>query len=102
MFNDANGQPMTPTEANKVLLLSRLEDHIRNVGGRYAADIFAWDVVNEVIDENQADGLRRSNWYTITGLDFIRTAFRVAREVVPNVKLYINDLQHQCAGQARQ
>ncbi|WP_246158029.1 endo-1,4-beta-xylanase [Catellatospora sichuanensis] len=91
VFNDANGQPMTATAANKTLLLARLEAHIRAVGGRYAADVSAWDVVNEVIDENQSDGLRRSTWYTITGLDYIRTAFRVARQVAPNAKLFIND-----------
>ena len=79
VFNDANGQPMTATSANKTLLLTRLENHIRAVGARYADDVYAWDVVNEVIDENQADGLRRSTWYTITGLDYIRTAFRAAR-----------------------
>lgn len=78
VFNDANGQPMTATAANKTLLLARLEAHIRAVGGRYADDVSAWDVVNEVIDENQSDGLRRSTWYTITGLDYIRTAFRVS------------------------
>ena len=79
VFNDADGQPMTATAANKTLLLTRLENHIRAVAARYANDIYAWDVVNEVIDENQADGLRRSTWFTITGLDYIRTAFRVAR-----------------------
>ncbi|MDI1461180.1 endo-1,4-beta-xylanase [Catellatospora sp. KI3] len=91
VFNDAAGQPMTATAANKTLLLARLEAHIRAVGTRYANDIYAWDVVNEVIDENQSDGLRRSTWFNITGLDFIRTAFRVARQVAPNAKLYIND-----------
>jgi endo-1,4-beta-xylanase len=97
VFLDAAGQPMTATAANKTLLLTRLENHIRAVGARYGNDIYAWDVVNEVIDENQADGLRRSTWFTITGLDYIRTAFRVARQVVPNAKLYINDFNTNIA-----
>lgn len=91
VFTDASGNPMTPTAENKALLLSRLERHIREVVGRYGTDIGVWDVVNEVIDENQPDGLRRSRWYEIAGLDYIRTAFRVAREVAPHAKLYIND-----------
>jgi endo-1,4-beta-xylanase len=53
--------------------------------------MYAWDVVNEVIDESQADGLRRSKWFQIAGLDYIRTAFRVAHAVDPDAKLYIND-----------
>jgi len=91
VFLDAAGQPMTATAANKTLLLSRLEAHIRAVMGRYAGRIGAWDVANEVIDENQADGLRRSTWFNIAGLDYIRTAFRVARQVDPQAKLFIND-----------
>jgi endo-1,4-beta-xylanase len=102
VFNDANGQPMTATAANKTLLLSRLEAHIRAVAGRYANDLYAWDVVNEVIDENQSDGMRRSTWFTITGLDYIRTAFRVAREVAPKRQALHQRLQHQRAGQAGQ
>ena len=91
VFTGTDGQPMTATAENKELLLARLENHIRNVAGHYGDDIGVWDVVNEVIDETQADGLRRSTWYTITGLDYIRTAFRVAREVAPHAKLFIND-----------
>ncbi|NYI03743.1 endo-1,4-beta-xylanase [Allostreptomyces psammosilenae] len=91
VFRDADGAEMTPTPENKALLLARLEAHIRAVAGRYADDVYAWDVVNEVIDESQPDGMRRSKWYEITGLDYIRTAFRVAREVAPDAKLYIND-----------
>jgi endo-1,4-beta-xylanase len=91
VFVGADGQPMTATAEDKALLLSRLENHIRNVGAKYGSTIGVWDVVNEVIDENQSDGLRRSSWFTIAGLDYIRTAFRVAREVLPNAKLYIND-----------
>jgi uncharacterized repeat protein (TIGR01451 family) len=44
-----------------------------------------------VIDPAEADGFRRSPWFNITGTDFIDTAFRVAHEVAPNAKLFIND-----------
>ncbi len=91
VFTGADGQPMTATAEDKALLLDRLENHIRNVAGHYGTDIGVWDVVNEVIDESRPDGLRRSSWYTVAGLDYIRTAFRVAREVAPHAKLYIND-----------
>ncbi|MDI6105418.1 endo-1,4-beta-xylanase [Actinoplanes sp. NEAU-A12] len=91
VFTGADGQPMTATAEDKTLLLARLENHIRNVAAHYGTDIGVWDVVNEVIDESQSDGLRRSTWHTVTGLDYIRTAFRVAREVAPHAKLFIND-----------
>ncbi|MGC4761360.1 endo-1,4-beta-xylanase [Micromonospora sp. DT46] len=91
VFTDTDGTPLTSDPADKALLLSRLEAHIRAVVGRYGDAIGVWDVANEVIDENQSDGLRRSRWYEISGLDYLRTAFRVAREVAPTAKLYIND-----------
>ncbi|MDP9796668.1 endo-1,4-beta-xylanase [Catenuloplanes nepalensis] len=91
VFLDSSGAPMTATPANKALLLARLEAHIRAVVGHYGDDIGVWDVVNEVIDESQSDGYRRSRWYEIAGLDYIRTAFRVAREVAPDATLVIND-----------
>ncbi|HWS32423.1 MAG TPA: endo-1,4-beta-xylanase [Actinoplanes sp.] len=91
VFTRADGTAMTGTAADKTLLLARLENHIRNVATHYGTDIGVWDVANEVIDESQSDGLRRSNWYTVAGLDYLRTAFRVAREVAPHAKLYIND-----------
>ncbi|WP_188190104.1 endo-1,4-beta-xylanase [Nonomuraea sp. SYSU D8015] len=77
--------------ADKETLLRRVENHVRTLVTRYKGKISAWDVVNEVIDENQPDGLRRSKWYEIAGLDYIRTAFRVAREADPDAKLFIND-----------
>ena len=91
VFQDANGNPLTNSPADEALLLQRLDNHIRTVVGRYGDRIYAWDVVNEVIDESQPDGLRRSPWFNIAGLDYIRTAFRVAHEVAPNAKLFIND-----------
>ena len=92
MFLDKDGNPMEPTAANKELLLDRLETHIREVAGRYKDDIRDWDVVNEVIDPSQPDGLRRSTWFEITGTEYIELAFRVTDEVAgADANLYIND-----------
>jgi endo-1,4-beta-xylanase len=91
LFRDLTGAPMTPTPENKALLLQRLENHIRALVTHFGDDVYAWDVVNEVIDPAQPDGFRRSEWYNITGTEYIERAFRVAREVAPNAKLYIND-----------
>ncbi len=91
MFLDANGEKMTATPENKELLLKRLEEHIRAVVGRYKDAVNVWDVVNEVIDPARPDCMRHSMWYEITGVDYIVTAFRVAREVDPDAILLLND-----------
>ena len=91
VFLRPDGTPLTSGAEDKALLLRRVENHIRAVAGRYAGQIYAWDVVNEVVDESQPDGLRRSRFFEIAGLDYLRTAFRVAREVAPQAKLYLND-----------
>jgi endo-1,4-beta-xylanase len=91
VFQDAAGNPLTNSPADKALLLQRLTNHIQTVMGRYAGKLYAWDVANEVIDENQPDGMRRSPWFNVTGLDYLRTAFRVAHQVDPNAILFIND-----------
>ena len=91
VFQDGSGNDLQPSPESKALVLQRLENHIRALAGRYKDDIYAWDAVNEVFEPSDAGCMRQSRWYTLTGLDFIRTAFRVAREVAPNAKLFIND-----------
>lgn len=91
VFQDAGGADLQPSPESKALVLQRLENHIRALAGRYKDDIYAWDVVNEVLEPSEAGCMRQSPWYKLTGLDFIRTAFRVAREVAPSAKLFIND-----------
>jgi endo-1,4-beta-xylanase len=91
LFKDVSGNDMTPTPENKALLLQRLEKHIRVVVSRYKDDVYAWDVVNEVIDPEQPDGFRRTPWFVITGTDYMDTAFRIARETAPRAKLFINE-----------
>lgn len=91
VFKDANGRDMTPTPENRKLLLQRLERHIRGVVSHYKDEVYAWDVVNEVIDPKESDGFRKSPWFLITGTDYIDTAFRVAHEVAPRAELFINE-----------
>ena len=90
-FKDSAGKALTPTPENKALVLSRLDTHIRAVVGRYKDAVNVWDVVNEVIDPDQADCMRRSTWYELTGTDYIATAFLVAHEVAPDAMLILND-----------
>ena len=91
VFRDASGSPMTPTPENKALLLQRLDNHIRGMLNHFGADVYAWDVANEVIDPSQPDGYRRSTWFNIIGPEYIEHAFRTAHDAAPNAKLYIND-----------
>jgi len=89
MFKSPNGEPVS-----KELLLQRLKDHIFAVAGRYKGKIYAWDVVNEAIDDGDdtTQIYRKSNWYNIcNGIDFIEAAFRYAHKADPNAKLYYND-----------
>lgn len=91
-FEDADGNPLTNSPEHQQLLLDRMETHIRTVAAHYGDRIWAWDVVNEVIDESQDDGMRRSRWYEILGPDYVAHAFRIARDAFgPDVKLFIND-----------
>ncbi|GIP42955.1 hypothetical protein J45TS6_14140 [Paenibacillus sp. J45TS6] len=94
MFQDENKKPLEATPENKQLVLKRLTKYIQDVLRHYkemGVTIHDIDVVNEVIDEGQPDGMRKSEWYRLTGTDFIKTAFIVAREELPTAKLYIND-----------
>jgi endo-1,4-beta-xylanase len=85
-FKDANGNLVT-----KEVLLKRLKDHITTVVNRYKGKIYAWDVVNEAIDDDSTKFLRNSLWYQICGDDYIIKAFEYAHEADPNAILFYND-----------
>lgn len=86
LFKDEKGNEVT-----KELLLQRMRDHIFTVVKRYKGKIYAWDVVNEAIDDDSTKFLRNSLWYKICGDDFIVKAFEYAREADPQAKLFYND-----------
>jgi len=77
---------------SKEKLKERMKNHIMQVVGRYKGKIYAYDVVNEPIDGDQPDGLKRNPYYNILGEEYIDLAFRWAREADPNAKLYINEI----------
>ena len=50
-----------------------LREHIETVIGHYRGRVYAWDVVNEAIDDQ--GGLRQTFWSNILGSDYIAQAF---------------------------
>ena len=73
-----------------------MEDHITKVATHYRGKVFAWDVVNEAIDEHGQ--LRHSIWYDTPGIGmadkgtaYIEQAFRWAHAADPDALLFYND-----------
>jgi endo-1,4-beta-xylanase len=78
-------------QVSKEKLRERMKTHITEVMQRYKGQIYAWDVVNEPVDPDMPDGLRRNKWYEILGEEYIELAFRYAREADPEAKLFLNE-----------
>lgn len=77
--------------ADRELVLQRLKQHIDAVLHHYRGQIYAWDVVNEVVDPNQPNCLRDDQWYRVVGADYVDWAFRYAHAADPGARLFIND-----------
>jgi endo-1,4-beta-xylanase len=88
MFKDSQGNQVV-----KEIALQRLKDHITQVVTRYKGKVYAWDVVNEaVVDDNDpAKVYRESPWYKICGEEYIARAFKYAHEADPGAVLFYND-----------
>jgi endo-1,4-beta-xylanase len=86
----ANGH-FTPEQLSHLL-----QEHIATVMKHYAGQVFAWDVVNEALDEN--GHFKDSLWYNQPGISlsgkdsaYVEQAFRWAYEADPRVLLFYND-----------
>ena len=81
--------------ADRETILSRLENYIHGVldfvQTNYPGVIYAWDVVNEIVDDGD---FRKSIWLKTVGKDFFIKAFEYARKyATPEVDLFYNDYE---------
>ena len=85
-FTDTEGKPHSKHEQ-----IERLRSPIKAVAGRYAGKVDAWDVVNEVIDNDGS--YRPTTWVNAIGNGdtLVKYAFKFAQEFAPNTELYYND-----------
>jgi len=119
-FQDADGNWLTNSDADKAIMLKRLDDHIDDVAaylaGKYGDfgsatnPLVSFDVVNEAVSDNvgDPDDLRQSHWYQILGPDYIKDAFEEANKEFNQVyaaagadrpvKLFYNDYNTEQAG----
>jgi endo-1,4-beta-xylanase len=76
---------------NRSFLEDRLKEHILTVVGRYKNKVYAWDVVNEAVFDNQKEFLKPIVWYKILGEEYIYKAFQYTHEADSNALLFYND-----------
>lgn len=80
-----------------------LHEHISRVMHTYTGQVFAWDVVNEALDEK--GNVRDSIWYNQPGiglagkgLAYVEQSFRWAREADPQALLFYNEAEAEGLG----
>lgn len=98
VWDHHNPEWLTQGHFNPAQLSHLLQAHIATVMKHYAGQVFAWDVVNEALDER--GHLRDSLWYNQPGIGladkgtaYIEQAFRWAHEADPQALLFYNEAE---------
>jgi endo-1,4-beta-xylanase len=89
---------LTQSHFTEKQLSHLLREHITKVIRHYRGDVFAWDVVNEALDEN--GNVRDSIWYNQPGIGlaekgtaYIEQTFRWAHKADPQALLFYNEAE---------
>ncbi|CAN8102235.1 unnamed protein product [Discula destructiva] len=77
-------------------LTAAVSAHIQSEVGHYKGLCYAWDVVNEALDDSAA--YRTDVFYNVMGTWYIPFAFATAAAADPAAKLYYNDYNIEYAG----
>ena len=81
---------------SKENLTEALVSHITHEASHWAGQCYAWDVVNEALNE---DGTYRNDTFLqVLGPEYIKIAFLAAAAADPGAKLYYNDYNIEYAG----
>lgn len=98
VWDHNNPEWLTRGHFTTTQLLDLLHGHINTVMKHYRGRVFAWDVVNEALDENGQ--LKNSPWYNQPGIGlsergtaYIEQAFRWAHEADPQALLFYNEAE---------
>ena len=105
LWHSYNPAWLTNGNYTAVQLNQILHDHITAVVTHYKGQVYAWDVVNEALDDNTAQ-LRNSIWYNqpgigLSGFGYIAQAFHWAHDADPDALLFYNEYNVEDANLAK-
>jgi endo-1,4-beta-xylanase len=81
---------------DKENLTAVMINHVEEEVAHYRGRCYAWDVVNEALNDNGT--LRSDMWLDIIGPEYILIAFEHAAKADPDVKLYYNEYDIEFQG----
>jgi len=88
---------LTSQKWDNATLISIMTNHITNLVQHWGTSCYAWDVVNEALNENGT--LRSDVWLDTIGPAYLPIAFKAAAAAAPaGVKLYYNDYNIESPG----
>ncbi len=87
------------TQQYRDLLRQGVYDYIKHYTDKYPGMFYAWDVVNEMVQDGGSGALRTNNfWYNKLGNEMFNIAFQAARDASPSAKLVLNDYNIEMTG----